>query len=113
MSRLRWPDSTNSVSDVPGTIQLRRWDALWKLVENAQRFPRPVGAVCASTAPGSLDKNNPRRPSPLVSGEGSMTCRTLTVATRHSGGVKTRRTAVFCVCRSLASDRLVVDVRWV
>ena len=21
MSRLRWPDSTNSVSDVPGTIQ--------------------------------------------------------------------------------------------
>ena len=22
MSRLRWPDSTNSVSDVPGTIQL-------------------------------------------------------------------------------------------
>ena len=24
MSRLRWPDSTNSVSDVPGTIQLTR-----------------------------------------------------------------------------------------
>ena len=23
MSRLRWPDSTNSVSDVPGTIQAR------------------------------------------------------------------------------------------
>ena len=42
MSRLRWPDSTNSVSDVPGTIQLvpsvvarsllvpvRRWDSLF------------------------------------------------------------------------------------
>ena len=26
MSRLRWPDSTNSVSDVPGTIHLAvRW----------------------------------------------------------------------------------------
>ena len=26
MSRLRWPDSTNSVSDVPGTIQLAEAD---------------------------------------------------------------------------------------
>ena len=29
------------------------WNALWKLVENEQRFPRRVGAFCASTAPSA------------------------------------------------------------
>ena len=28
MSRLRWPDSTNSVSEKPGTIQTTVWSAL-------------------------------------------------------------------------------------
>ena len=35
MSRLRWPDSTNSVSDDPGTVQfldLRRAPAVWRQV---------------------------------------------------------------------------------
>jgi hypothetical protein len=36
---------------------------------------------------GGLVNFQPRRPSPLLTGEGSMAYRTLTDATRHSGGV--------------------------
>ena len=36
---------------------------------------------------GGLVKIQLRRPSPLPTGEGSMACRNLTVAARHSGGV--------------------------
>ncbi len=36
---------------------------------------------------GGLDKNGVRRLSPLVAGEGNMTCRNLTDAASHSGGV--------------------------
>ena len=41
----------------------------------------------ASEPVGGLVNFKIRRPSPLPTGEGSMACRNLTVATRHSGGV--------------------------
>ena len=31
MSRLRWPDSTNSVSDVPGTIQFTLLETVYNV----------------------------------------------------------------------------------
>ena len=36
---------------------------------------------------GGLEKKEIRKPSPLVQGEGSMDCRKLTDAAKHSGGV--------------------------
>ncbi len=36
---------------------------------------------------GGLEKLKPRGPSPLITGEGSMTWRKLTAAPGHSGGV--------------------------
>ena len=41
----------------------------------------------ASEPTGVLDNLKVRRPSPLLSGEGSMAGRNLTVAASHSGGV--------------------------
>jgi hypothetical protein len=41
----------------------------------------------ASEPTGGLVRNKFRRPSPLLSGEGNMAGRSLTVATSHSGGV--------------------------
>ena len=41
----------------------------------------------ASEPTGGLDNKKVRRPSPLLSGEGSMAGRNLTAAASHSGGV--------------------------
>ena len=41
----------------------------------------------ASEPTGGLDRKRIRRPSPLLSGEGNMAGRNLTVATSHSGAV--------------------------
>ena len=55
---------------------------------------------------GGLDKNELRRPSPLVSGEGCMAWRRLTEAARHSGG-GVRGSTVTRTCRATGETVLV------
>ena len=54
MSRLRWPDSTNSVSDDPGTVQIMangQWATVTKLHVAVRPHPMIVAAILR-TVPG-------------------------------------------------------------
>jgi len=55
---------------------------------------------------GGLDKNELRRPSPLLSGEGGMAWRRLTDAARHFGGV-VRGSTVTRACPATGETVLV------
>ena len=54
MSRLRWPDSTNSVSDVPGTIQPRPTRPLVRNLDDGAMKKILVGAAAFGCSKGSF-----------------------------------------------------------